>query len=89
MKNIVNNDPKTDYDPFVKLIQVIRDDAEIKIKVKKLLQMESYQRWALLNSWLEQLRIYHAPEIMRTALSCLFDDKIAEKVLELINNHKI
>jgi hypothetical protein len=89
LKNTENNNPKTDYNPFVKLIEVIRDDAEIKAKVKKLLQMGLYRRQTLLNSWLEQLRVYHASEDMLAALSCLFDDKIAAEVLALINHHKI
>ena len=50
-----------------------------------MLKLDSYQRRYVLNSWLEQLRVHHASENLLSALSCLFDDKIAEKELTLIN----
>jgi len=74
---------------FKKLVQVMRDDPLINEKIIKLLRMDSFLRRAVLNNWLEQLRIRKAPENLLQALSSLFDDKIAEEVLTLINDRKI
>jgi hypothetical protein len=83
-KNIDN-----ELKPFIKLIQVMRDDSVINKKVIKMLKLDSYQRRTVLNNWLERLRIENAPDNLLGALSCLFDDKVAEQVLALINDRKI
>lgn len=71
---------------FTKLVQVMQDDPLINEKVITILKLDSFQRRNVLNNWLEQLRTRKAPENLLNALSCLFDDKIAEEVLTLINN---
>jgi hypothetical protein len=83
-KNIDNQ-----FEPFIKLIQVMRDDSVINKKVIKILQLDPYQRRSVLNNWLERLRRQNAPEKLLSALSCLFDDKVAEQVLSLIDDHEI
>jgi hypothetical protein len=86
-----NTDPETNdfaLESFIKLIQVIKGNPEIKVRVEQLLQLNSFRRRSLLNNWLEQLRQQNASEDLLSALSCLFDDKIARKVLTLINNKK-
>ena len=75
--------------PFIKLMQVMKKDHVINEKVIQLLKLDSYQRRLVLNNWMEQLRVRHASENLLNALSCLFDDKIAEDVLALINDRKI
>ncbi len=77
------------YESFIKLVQVIREDREIEARVKQMLQMNLYQRRSVLNNWLEELRVRDAPENLLSALSCLFNDKLAEKVLTLINEVEI
>lgn len=84
IKNINNK-----HEAFKILIEIMRDDPEINEKVIKMLQMDSFQRRYVLNNWLEQLRLRHASENLLSSLSCLFDDKIAEQVLALINDNKI
>ena len=69
-----------------KLIRVMRQDPLINKKVIKMLNMKSYQRRSVLNNWLEQLRRKNAPEHLKQALSCLFDDRNAHDILTLINN---
>ena len=64
----------------------MQNDPVIHEGVTQMLKLDSYQRRAVLNNWLEQLRIRDASENLLSALSCLFDDKIAEMVLSLINN---
>jgi hypothetical protein len=73
---------------FGKLIQVMRNDPEINKRIIQLLKLDSYQRRNVLNRWLEQLRHTSASENLMQALSNLFDDNVAEKVLTLINNHR-
>jgi hypothetical protein len=83
-KNVNNQ-----FESLGRLIQVMRDDSVINEKVIQMLQMDSYQRRTVLNNWLERLRRQNAPGNLLSALSCLFDDKVAEKVLVIINDHKI
>jgi hypothetical protein len=89
MKSSKPEKTENEFEPFIKLIQVIRDDLLINKKVIQMLTQDSYQRRIILNNWLEQLRRQNAPENLIQALSCLFDDIVAEKVLTLINNRQI
>ena len=92
-KRIVNlNTKKTtnyesDFEPFVKLLRAMCNDPVINKKVVNILKLDSYTRHIVLSNWLEQLRKKSASENLRQALSCLFDDHIAKKVLSLINKH--
>lgn len=89
MKSSKAEKTENEFEPFIKLIQVMRDDPLINEKVIKMLKQNSYQRRIILNNWLEQLRRQNAPENLIQALSCLFDDIVAEKVLTLINKRQI
>lgn len=89
LKSSKIEDIDREFEPLKKLIQVMRDDSVINEKVIKMLQMDSFRRRSVLNNWLERLRRQNAPENLLSALSCLFDDKVAEKVLTLIDDHKI
>lgn len=82
-------DIENKFESLKKLIQVMRDDSLINEKVITMLQLDSYQRRSVLNNWLERLRSQNASQKLLSALSCLFDDKVAEQVLTLINNRKI
>ena len=73
----------------MRLIQIISDDKVINKKVITMLQLDSYQRRKILNDWVERLQQQNAPKNLLSALSCLFDDQVAEQVLELIDDHKI
>jgi len=75
------------FDSFGTLIQIMRDDEDINEKVMAVLRLDSYKRRTILNNWLEQLRIQKAPQNLINALSSLFDDKVAEQVLQFINKH--
>ena len=89
MKLSKKEDADNDVESFEKLIQVMRDDSLINEKVIQMLQLDSFQRRSVLNSWLEQLRVRNAPKNLLSSLFCLFDDNIAERVLTLINDRKI
>ena len=75
------------FDSFGTLIQIMRDDEDINEKVMAVLRLDSYKRRTILNNWLEQLRIQKAPQNLINSLSSLFDDKVAEQVLQFINKH--
>ena len=85
MKISVRDCCKENSDPFETLIEVLRDDREIKDRVIELVQMDSYKRRTVLNNWLEQLLRKHAPPGMIQALTCLFDDTVAKKLLKKID----
>ena len=71
------------------LIQITDKEPEIKKKITELLQLSSFERRSMLNVWLEQLRQRNAPQKLTQILLYLFDDIVAEQVLNLIyNSHK-
>jgi hypothetical protein len=72
---------------FGTLVEIMRDDKDINEKVMAVLRLDSFKRRTILNNWLEQLRIQMAPQNLIKALSSLFDDKVAEQVLQFINKH--
>jgi hypothetical protein len=74
------------FNSIEQLIQVIQNDQIVQKKIMNMLKQDSYQRRAQLNIWLEQLRKRHASDSLLSALSCLFDNKIAAQVLELIHD---
>ena len=84
----VEND-NDQFESLGRLIQIMRNDAVINKKVTEVLQMDSYLRRSVLNNWLEKLQRQDAPKNLLSALSCLFDDKVAKQVLTLINSRKI
>ena len=73
------------FEPLIKLMQVMQKDPLIHEKVMLLLKLDSYRRRAVLNNWLEQLRLRNASKNLLDALSSLFDDKTAADVLTLIS----
>jgi len=85
LKTINTNNFDTEFETFAKLLQAMRNDAVINKKVIRILRMDSYPRRLILNNWLEELRRKNAPKKLTQTLSHLFDDKVAQKVLFLIN----
>ena len=78
------NDTDEIFEQFIKLVQIVRENHEIGLRVRQLLEMDPYKRRIVLNNWLEQLRTQNASETLINALSCLFDNVIVQKVLSLI-----
>ena len=66
------------------LSALLKEDPLIKDRIIEVLKMNPYDRRLVLNNWLEQLRIRRAPENLQHALSALFDNEMAEKVLTMI-----
>jgi hypothetical protein len=88
MENIRSNQSKSDIESFEKLFKSILDDTIIKDKMIKILSMDSYPRHIVLSNWLEELRRNNASQKLIHALSYLFDDVIAQKILRVINRVK-
>ena len=74
-------DPDLDFE---ELSALLKEDPLIKDRIIEVLKMNSYDRRLVLNNWLEQLRLRRAPENLQHALSALFDNEMAEKVLTMI-----
>ena len=72
-----------DNDHFVRLVQLMRDDADLRDKMLPLLALDSFNRKSALNTWLEELKLQSAPTEIISALACLVDDAIAAKILEI------
>jgi len=70
------------------LVQTALEDPLIKQRILELLQMDSTERRSVLNVWLEQLRQLNAPKKSLHALSRMFEDAIAQRILSLINKPK-
>lgn len=85
MKSSEPQNSDEEFEPFIKLIQIMREDPLINKKVISILKMNSYSRRFVLNNWLKQLQQENAPIKLTHALSILFDDDIAQLTLKLIN----
>ena len=86
MKNPFRNKLNVEAEDFSHLLRLIKDDPELNNHVVYLLTLSSYQRRLVLNRWLEELRRKSASEQLRQALSYLFDNTVAQKVLTIIHN---
>ena len=75
-----------DDETFVTLIQVAREDEHIRRTLRSLLGLDPFHRRSLLNQWLADLRRRRAPDDFIQALTCLLDDDVAAKALELIED---
>lgn len=71
-------------EPLVTLIQVAQEDVEIKRHLLAILSQNKFNRESILNSYLEELRLKQAPQEFISAIACLLDDDVAEKVLEIL-----
>jgi len=66
------------------LVQTVLEDDVIKNRILEVLKLAPFERWSVLNSWLEQLRLQGASENLLTALYCMSDDTMARKMYALI-----
>ena len=74
----------SDDEDFIALVQVLKDDYKIRSKIEPILSLDQFNRKSTLNTWLEQLKFQQAPEKFINLLSCLLDDDIAKKLLQVI-----
>ena len=74
----------TDNEVFVILMQVAREDPEVRGKLLAILRLEPESRRAALDPFLDTVRRVGAPKAFVEALSYLADDGLARKALEFI-----
>ena len=73
-------DKVPDNQAFIRLIQMARDDAEIKESLMALCQLEVRQRKETLNKIVATMKQQQEDEDIVQAMMCLQYDTIAEKV---------
>jgi len=73
-----------DDDNFVSLIQVAREDANIRQQLLSILSQERKKRGSILNSYINDLQLKKAPVEFIAAIACLLQDDIADKALEIL-----
>ena len=69
---------------FVTLIQVAREDAEVRSTLLSILSLDSFNRKSFLGGWAGRMRLQGAPEDFVQALLYLRDDQVAAKALEIL-----
>ncbi|MBT8352550.1 MAG: hypothetical protein KJO26_15130 [Deltaproteobacteria bacterium] len=74
----------TDDENFIALVQVLKENDQIRSRIEPILSLDKFNRKSALNTWLEQLRFQQAPKKFIGLLSCLLDDSIAKKLLHVI-----
>ncbi len=74
----------TQNEDFLRLVQVVKEEPQIRQTLKSILGLDNFNRKSALNTWLEELELKQAPKKFRSALSCLLDDDIARKTLDII-----
>ena len=84
MKLSLRGEAYQEFNPFLKLLQIMHTDPHMNDKVITLVKMDSCERRYILKYWLEQLRKQSAFENLSQALSCLFDDTVSEDMLKIL-----
>jgi len=72
-------------EPFVNLIRVAQEDDKIRSQLLGILSLDKFNRKSALNTLLEDMRLKGAPEEFVSAITCLLDDDVAEKALEILS----
>ena len=74
-----------DNDAFVTLIQVAKEDADIRKQLQAILAQPPFHRISMLNMLISQMKLKSAPPEFITAIASLLDDEVATKAIEVIN----
>jgi hypothetical protein len=74
-----------DNEQFVTLIQVARENEEIRNQLLVILSQDAFNRASIINSFIEDMRLKNAPKELISAIACLLDNGIAERALEILS----
>lgn len=74
-----------DDETFVRLIQIARDDPEIREKILGFLRLDSFNRQSALNTFIQQMKLKGAPREFVSAVACFLDDQVAENALAILS----
>lgn len=81
---INDNEPSVGDNPtFVRLIQVAREDREMRDVLVNILSLDDFNRKSSLNSLIEEMKMKSAPPDFIEAIACLRDQDVAEQALKL------
>jgi len=73
-----------DDETFVRLIQIAREDQEIKEQILRILSLDAFNRKSALNTYIHNMKLKGAPSEFISAISCFLDDVVVEKALPLL-----
>jgi hypothetical protein len=74
-----------DDETFVRLIQLAQEDSQIGDQLRALLSMDDFNRQSVIRSMLDEMRLNNSRAELISAFSCLLDDRIADKAMEILN----
>ncbi|MCZ6502808.1 MAG: hypothetical protein O6945_09875 [Gammaproteobacteria bacterium] len=74
-----------DDEPFVQLMSVAREDADIRAQLISILQQDPFNRKSRLNTWIRTMQLQQAPESFVHAITYLLEDETADKALRLLS----
>jgi hypothetical protein len=69
---------------FITMLQAACEDETVYTRLERLLAMPDQQRQGVIHAWVNDMLIAQAPRDFIQAVACLADDRIAEKVYEVI-----
>ena len=75
-----------DNEDFVRLVEIAGQDPEFCRQLTAILSLDEFHRQSLINSWIEQLRLNHAPSQIIDAISCLSSSQIASRLLTFLQS---
>jgi len=78
--------PADDTEPFVTLMRVAQEDAEIRRQLIGILSLDEFNRTSLLNSQIEEMRLAGAPQELIIAVACLLKEDVAQKALAFLTS---
>lgn len=69
---------------FIRVLQVMQEDADFKNQVMKIVELDSFSRASLLNSIIHEIRLKNAPKEHILVFEYLMDDRICEQVKKIL-----
>lgn len=76
--------PVSDNEAFVALVQVAKEDPVVRRKLLDILNHPPVHRQAVLRFYIEEMNQRGAPASFVSAVACLLQDAVAERVLEML-----
>ena len=82
LKEKLKNDQTSE--PFISLMQVAREDPEIKRVLIGILRQNEFNRTSILSTTIEEMRYKGAPPSFIAALACLLNTAVADRAYDLL-----
>ncbi|MBI4408605.1 MAG: hypothetical protein HY561_02775 [Gemmatimonadetes bacterium] len=75
-----------DNETFVRLMQIARDDAEVRDHLLRILRLDPTSRRGALNQYIQSMQLHGAPADFVEAFTYLKDDAVAETARALLES---